>query len=90
MHSGSPTSAADPNLIRFALSGAGGASGQAMFSRSRGFVVNGWRLPAPAGTVLCGWLLTRAAPVKMGMLTVESDGTVMLVESRPVVPRITA
>ena len=80
--------AAAPDLIRFALSGADGASGQAMFSRSRGFVVNGWRLPLPAGNVLYQvWLLTRAAPVKAGTLIAGSDGTAMLVQPMPVVPR---
>jgi hypothetical protein len=80
--------AAAPDLIRFNLSGADGASGQAMFSRSRGFVVNGWRLPPPAGGVLYQvWLLTRAAPVKAGTLIAGSDGSATLVQPTPVVPR---
>jgi hypothetical protein len=80
--------AAAPDLIRFNLSGAAGASGQAMFSRSRGFVVNGWRLPPPVGNAVYQvWLLTRAAPVKAGTLIAGSDGLAMLVEPTPVVPR---
>jgi hypothetical protein len=80
--------AAAPDLIRFNLSGADGASGQAMFSRSRGFVVNGWRLPSPAvGGLYQVWLLTRAAPVKAGTLIAGSDGSAMLAQPTPVVPR---
>jgi hypothetical protein len=80
--------AAAPDLIRFNLSGTGGASGQAMFSRSRGFVVNGFRLPSsPAGAVYQVWLLTRAAPVKAGTLIAGSDGSALSVQPTPVVPR---
>ena len=44
------------DLIRFALSGADGASGQALFSRSRGLVVSGSRLPgALAGLPDARW-----------------------------------
>ena len=78
-----------PDLIRFNLSGADGASGQALFSRSRGLVVNGSGLPPLAENAsYVGWLLTRFAPVKMGPLTVEPDGTVMMVQPVPSVPRI--
>jgi len=80
--------AAAPDLIRFALSGADGASGQAMFSRSRGFVVNGWRLPSPLPNVTYQvWLLTRAAPVKAGTLVAGPDGSATLAQATPVVPR---
>ena len=78
-----------PDLIRFALAGANGASGQALFSRSRGVVINGAGLPPlPEKSSYVGWLLTRLAPVRMGSLTVEPDGTVSLVQSVPSVPRI--
>lgn len=81
--------ASAPDLIRFALSGTDGASGQAMFSRSRGIVVNGWRLPSPTGSVLYQvWLVTRTAPVKAGTLIAGSDGSAMLVQPTPVVPRV--
>ena len=80
--------AAAPDLLRFNLSGADGASGQAMFSRSRGFVVNGWRLPSSDGKGLYQvWLLTRAAPVKAGTLVAGTDGSATLVQPTPVVPR---
>ena len=74
------------DLIRFSLSGADGASGQALFSRSRGLVVSGSRLP-PANGVLHGWLLTRTAAVSMGPLETQPDGTVTLVEPVPAIPR---
>jgi hypothetical protein len=78
-----------PDLIRFALAGSNGASGQALFSRSRGLVINGSGLPSPPENAsYVGWLLTRFAPVKMGPLTVEPDGTVTLVQPVPTVPRI--
>jgi hypothetical protein len=74
------------DLIRFPLSGADGASGQALFSRSRGLVVSGSRLP-PANGVLQGWLLTRTDAVRMGTLGTQPDGTVMLVQPVPAIPR---
>jgi hypothetical protein len=77
---------AAPDLIRFSLSGADGASGQALFSRSRGLVVSGARLP-PANGVLHGWLLTRTAAVSMGPLGTQPDGTVSLVQPVPAIPR---
>ena len=80
--------AAAPDLIRFNLRGANGASGQAMFSRSRGFVVNGWRLPpTPENVTYQAWLLTSAAPVKVGTLTAQQDGSGTLAEQTPIIPR---
>ncbi len=79
---------AAPDLIRFRLSGADGASGQALVSRSRGFVVSGSFLPSPpANGTHQAWLLTPTTAVKMGPLAVEPDGTVMLAEQMPAVPR---
>jgi hypothetical protein len=74
------------DLIRFPLSGAAGATGQALFSRSRGLVVSGSRLP-PASGVLQGWLLTRTVAVNMGPLGAQPDGTVTLVQPVPTIPR---
>jgi hypothetical protein len=74
------------DLIRFPLSGADGASGQALFSRSRGLVVSGSRLPTASG-VLQGWLLTRTAAVNVGPLDVQPDGTATLVQPVPAIPR---
>jgi hypothetical protein len=81
---GSVTSA--PDLIRFNLSGANGASGQALFSRSRGLVVNGFRLPSPNG-ILLAWLLTPQGPLKAGALAADADGSFALVQELPSIPR---
>ena len=79
---------AAPDLLRFSLFGADGASGQALVSRSRGFVVSGSRLPSPpANGTHQAWLLTRTNAVKMGPLTAEPDGTVTLAQQMPAVPR---
>ena len=74
------------DLIRFPLAGADGASGQALFSRSRGLVVSGSRLP-PASGVLQGWLLTRTDAVNVGRLDAQPDGTATLVQPVPTIPR---
>ena len=80
--------AAAPDLIRFTLSGADGASGQGLFSRSRGLVVNGWRLPPlPPNSRYQAWLLTRTTPVKAGTLSVQADGSATLAQQPPTVPR---
>ena len=79
---------AAPDLLRFRLSGAGGASGQALVSRSRGFVVSGSFLPSPpANGTHRTWLLTRTTAVKMGPLAAEPDGTFTLAQQMPAVPR---
>jgi hypothetical protein len=79
---------AAPDLLRFSLSGADGASGQALVSRSRGFVVSGSRLPSPpANGTHQAWLLTRTTAVKMGAMAAEPDGTVTLAQQMPAVPR---
>ena len=82
---------AAPDLIRYNLagsSGAPGASGQALWSRSRGFVLSGSRIPPPSqGGVHQVWLLTRSSPVKAGTLVPDADGTVTLVQEAPGVPR---
>ena len=82
---------AAPDLIRYSLSagtGALGASGQALWSRTRGFVFSGSRLPAPPpnGSHQV-WLLTRVAPIKASTFTPEADGTVTLIEQGLNVPR---
>jgi len=82
---------AAPDLIRYSLSGgtgAPGASGQALWSRTRGFVFSGSRLPPPPpnGSHQV-WLVTRVAPVKASTFTPGPDGTVTLVEQGLNVPR---
>ena len=83
---------AAPDLIRYSLSGSGGAvggpSGQALWSRTRGFVFSGSRLPAPpSDSTYQLWLLTRLAPVKASSFVPEPDGTVTLTEQGLNVPR---
>jgi hypothetical protein len=82
---------AAPDLIRYTLSGGTGApaaSGQALWSRTRGFVFSGSRIPPPppngAHQV---WLLTRLAPLKAATFVPQPDGTVTLVEQGLNVPR---
>ena len=79
---------AAPDLIRYNLIGVAnnGASGQALFSRSRGFVVSGSHLPAPPpnGTHHV-WLLT-PMPVKAGTVTPDPDGSVTLAQQLPNLP----
>ena len=82
---------AAPDLIRYSLSGgpaAPAASGQALWSRTRGFVFSGSRIPPPPpqGTHQL-WLLTRFAPVKASTFVPEPDGTVTIVEQGLNVPR---
>lgn len=71
---------AAPDLVRYALSGrsaAPAASGQALWSRTRGLVFSGSRIPPPpAGGVHQLWLLTRAAAVKASSFVPAPDGTV--------------
>lgn len=81
---------AAPDLIRYSLSGgtaAPAAAGQGLWSRTRGLVFTGTRIPPPppdgAHQV---WLLTRSAPVKVSAFVPRPDGTVTLVEERLRVP----
>jgi hypothetical protein len=79
---------AAPDLIRFRLTGSDGASGQALVSRSQGLIVNGSRLPAtPQDHALVAWLLTPTTPIRVGTLRTAADGSVMLVDETPAVPR---
>jgi hypothetical protein len=75
---------AAPDLIRYSLSGgtaAPAAAGQGLWSRTRGLVFTGTRLPPPppdgAHQV---WLLTRSATVKACTFVPRPDGTVTLVD----------
>ena len=58
---------AAPDLVRFNLTGSGDAarvSAQALWSRSRGFVFSGSRLPRPpAGSAYQIWLTGTGRPV---------------------------
>jgi hypothetical protein len=83
---------AAPDLIRFNLAGqldAPRAFAQALWSRSRGLVFSGSRLPPlQPGTVYQMWLLTSTDPVSAGLLTPDAAGRVTLAtDSPPAVPR---
>ena len=81
---------AAPDLIRFNVtSGATTprAYAQMLWSRSRGLVFSGSRVPpAPAGTTYQAWLLTNAEPVSAGLFVPDQAGRVMLVAQDP--PRV--
>lgn len=81
---------AAPDLIRWNLSGAGNTpvSGQALWSRTRGFVFSGSRIPpAPPNGTYQVWLLTRLAPVRASTFAPAPDGTVTLALQGLKVPR---
>jgi anti-sigma-K factor RskA len=60
-----------------------------LWSRSRGLVFSGSRVPAaPAGTTYQVWLLTSGEPVSAGLFVPDAAGRVMLVAvDPPKVPR---
>lgn len=71
---------AAPDLVRYTLAGTTllpTASGQLLWSRSRGFVFSASGLPAsPSNTAYQIWLLTRAGAVSGGTFTADSAGRV--------------
>ncbi len=81
---------AAPDVIRFNLAGAnadGKFSGQLLWSRSRGLVFSGSRLPAPpAGSAYQVWLVTTGAPVSAGVFVPDDAGRVTMATDNP--PRI--
>jgi Tfp pilus assembly protein PilV len=83
---------AAPDLIRFNLTSPSAPPrpyGQLLWSRSRGLVFSGSRVPAPSsGNTYQLWLMTTAEPVSAGLLMPDSAGRVTLVtDSPPKVPR---
>ena len=81
-----------PDLVRFYLPGAARAprsSAQLLWSRTRGLVLSGSRMPvAPEGTTHQLWLLTNGQPVSAGTFVPDPQGRFSLVtEDVPVVPR---
>jgi hypothetical protein len=83
---------AAPDLVRFNVtSGATTprAYAQMLWSRSRGLVFSGSRVPqAPAGTTYQAWLLTATEPVSAGLFEPDQAGRVMMViQDPPRVPR---
>jgi hypothetical protein len=71
---------AAPDLYRLDLAGtpsAPRAAAQVLWSRSRGIVFSGSRLPAaPDGGVYQLWMLTQEGPVAVGLLAPDSGGRV--------------
>jgi hypothetical protein len=79
-----------PDLIRFNLSGsaATGSSAQVLWSRTRGLVLSGSRLPAarPDSTYQL-WLVTNTQSVSAGLFVPDGAGRATLVVDPP--PRVT-
>jgi hypothetical protein len=81
---------ASPDLIRFNIAGQGpGAiTGQVLWSRSRGVVFSGLRVPPPPARMTYQlWLLTEAAPVTAGTFMPDDTGRVTFATDAPRVPR---
>lgn len=81
---------AAPDLVRYALVGREGlatASGQMLWSRSRGYVFSASGIPDPPqdGTYQM-WLLTRGGAVSGGTFTPDANGRVTLVDSPKIPP----
>jgi hypothetical protein len=81
---------AAPDLVRFNLTSEATtprAYAQMLWSRSRGLVFSGSRVPAaPAGSTYQAWLLTSGEPVSAGLFVPDAAGRVMLVTQDP--PRV--
>lgn len=80
---------ASPDLIRFAISGGqNGIAGQVLWSRTRGVVFSGVRLPpAPERMTYQLWLLTDTVPVNAGIFAPDASGRVTFSAEAPRVPR---
>jgi hypothetical protein len=81
---------AAPDLVRYNIAGTGPSaiSGQVLWSRSRGVVFSGVRLPAVAsGMTYQLWLLTDGLPVTAGTFEPETNGRVTFTADPPRVPR---
>ena len=81
---------AAPDLVRFNVTSGETtprAYAQMLWSRSRGLVFSGSRVPAaPAGSTYQAWLLTSGEPVSAGLFVPDAAGRVMLVAQDP--PRV--
>jgi hypothetical protein len=81
-----------PDLVRFNLTGgetAARASAQLLWSRSRGMVFSGTRMPTvPSGAVYQVWLLTAGDAVSVGTVVPDASGRATLAtDNPPDVPR---
>jgi hypothetical protein len=82
---------AAPDLVRYALVGgqaAPGASGQALWSRTRGLVVTASGIPeAPSDSTYHLWLLTTGEPVSVAAAKPDSNGRLSIAADPPDVAR---
>ncbi len=83
---------AAPDLVRFNMTGGDSAariSAQLLWSRSRGLVFSGSRMPAPPpGALYQVWLLTAGDPVSAGTAAPDASGRVTIAtDTPPNVPR---
>jgi hypothetical protein len=81
---------AAPDVVRYTVTGAGptGVSGQVLWSRTRGVVFSGIRLPeAPPQMVYQLWLLNDGMPIDAGTFVPDSTGRVTYAAAAPTVPR---
>jgi hypothetical protein len=78
---------AAPDTVRYALFGGDGAerlSAQLLWSRSRGLVFSGSRLPTPSqGSTYQLWLSTAAGPVSAGAFTPDATGRATVASDPP-------
>ena len=81
---------AAPDLVRFNLTsvGEGASSAQLLWSRTRGFVLSGSRLPMlPPESTYQLWLVTSAQPIGAGVFGPDSAGRATLaVDTPPKIP----
>jgi hypothetical protein len=78
---------AAPDTVRFTLTGR--AFAQVLWSRSRGFVFSGSRIPPPTeGATYQIWLVTSGEPVSAGVFVPDASGRITIAtDSPPTVPR---
>lgn len=81
---------AAPDVVRYTVTGAGptGVSGQVLWSKTRGVVFSGIRLPeAPPQMTYQLWLLTDGMPVDAGTFVPDNSGRVTYAAGAPDVER---
>jgi hypothetical protein len=82
---------AAPDLIRFNLAGSDpvqASSAQVLWSRSRGLVFSGNRIPAPpSNRTYQVWLVTRSGPVSAATWNPNPDGTATVTREAPLATR---
>jgi hypothetical protein len=78
---------ASPDLVRYNLAGGDGTTlyrGQVSWSRSRGLIFSGSRLPPPPpNSVYQIWLLTTADPISAGLFVPDAAGRFTLATDTP-------